>query len=179
MLMRRLARPLLASIFIYGGIKELRNVSNHAQAVNHLVEQTAGQIDETLPDQLPADTETLARVDGVVKVGAGAMLALGKFPRFSSLLLAANVVPTTVAAHAFWEHEDAETRAGELIQFLKNSAVFGGLLVSAADTAGRPSVGYRARHKARKVKEQTEGGAHAGKKCGRKQPQKKKKKARQ
>ncbi|MHA6801883.1 DoxX family protein [Salinifilum ghardaiensis] len=137
MLMRRLARPLLASIFIYGGIQELRNVSAHAPAASHLLQQTAGQIDETLPDQVPTDAETLARIDGSVKVGAGALLALGKFPRLSSLLLAANIVPTTLAAHAFWEHADAEQRGAQTIHFLKNLGVLGGLLASAAETGGK------------------------------------------
>ncbi|MHA6797858.1 DoxX family protein [Bounagaea algeriensis] len=141
MLIRRLARPLLASIFIYGGIQELRNISAHAPAVSHLLEQTAGQVNETLPDQVPADAETLARIDGSVKVGAGALLALGKFPRLTSLLLAANIVPTTLAAHAFWEHEDAEQRGTQTIEFLKNLGVLGGLLVSATETGGKAKHG--------------------------------------
>lgn len=141
MLIRRLARPLLASIFIYGGIQELRNISAHAPAASHLLEQTAGQVNETLPDQVPADAETLARIDGSVKVGAGVLLALGKFPRLSSLLLAANIVPTTLAAHAFWEHEDAEQRGTQTIEFLKNLGVLGGLLVNATDTVGKDKHG--------------------------------------
>ena len=34
-------------------------------------------------------------------------------------------------------------RAQQRIQFLKNLAIFGGLLIAAADTAGRPSLAWR------------------------------------
>lgn len=152
MLIRRLARPMLASIFIWGGIGALRDSSNHAKAAAPLLEKATGPIKDSLPEQVPTDPETLVRIDAAVKIGAGAMLALGKFPRLASLLLAGSIVPTTLAAHRFWEHEDPQQRGEQQIHFLKNLGLLGGVLLAAVDTGGKPSVGYRARKSARKAK---------------------------
>ncbi|RRO15176.1 DoxX family protein [Saccharopolyspora rhizosphaerae] len=149
MLIRRLARPMLASIFIWGGIGALKDVSNHAKAATPLLEKTK-PVTDALPAQVPTDPETLVRIDAGVKIGAGAMLALGKFPRLASLLLAASMVPTTLAAHRFWEHEDPQQRTEQQIHFLKNVGLIGGVLLASVDTGGKPSVGYLARKTADK-----------------------------
>ncbi|MER7010567.1 DoxX family protein [Saccharopolyspora sp. NPDC000359] len=154
MLIRRLARPMLAAVFIYGGIGSLRDAPNHAKAAAPLLEK-AGPIKDSLPDKVPTDPETLVRIDGAVKIGAGAMLALGKFPRLAALLLAGSTVPTTLAAHSFWEISDPQERANQQVHFLKNVGLLGGLLLTAVDTGGKPSVGYRAKRRARKVAAQT------------------------
>jgi hypothetical protein len=65
-------------------------------------------------------------------------------------------VPTTLAGHRFWEHEDPKERFGQLSHFLKNLGLLGGLLIAAVDTEGKPSVGYRARRAARRAAEGTE-----------------------
>ena len=79
------------------------------------------------------------------KIVAGTMLAFGKFPRLASTALAASLVPTTLAGHRFWEEDDPEVRAQQQIHFLKNVGLLGGLLIAAADTHGKPSLGWRAR----------------------------------
>jgi uncharacterized membrane protein YphA (DoxX/SURF4 family) len=96
------------------------------------------------------------KIDAAVKVGAGALFALGKLPRLTSLLLAGSIVPTTLAGHRFWEHTDPKERFGQLSHFLKNLGLLGGLLLAAVDTEGKPSVGYRARRAAHKAADSTE-----------------------
>ncbi len=155
MLVRRVARPMLASIFIAGGVNALRDTPGHAKNAAPVVDRTVGKVQDSLPEQLPTDSETLVRVDGAVKIGAGALLALGKLPRLSSLLLSASLIPTTIAGHAFWQIKDPDQRAEQQTQFLKNLGLFGGLLISAVDTGGKPSVGYRARRRAHKVAKRT------------------------
>lgn len=161
MLLRRLARPLLAATFVYGGINALRNTPDHAKATAHLLDRTLGDV--SLPEQLPTDPETLVRIDAAVKIGAGTMLALGRFPRLSSAALACSVIPTTFAGHSWWEYEDAGQRTEQQIHFLKNLGLLGGLLISAADTGGKPSVGWRARRRARKAKARTRSAAKTAK----------------
>ncbi|WP_433870819.1 DoxX family protein [Saccharopolyspora sp. CA-218241] len=151
MLVRRLARPMLAAVFIYGGIGVLRDVRNHAKAASHLMEKAPSSVQDSVPEQVPSDPETLVRIDGAVKIGGGVLLALGKCPRFAALLLAGSLVPTTLSSHAFWELDDPGERAGQQIHFLKNVGLLGGLLITAVDHEGRPSVGYRARHRADRV----------------------------
>ena len=96
-----------------------------------------------------AKTEQAVRVNGAVQMAAGTLLALGRFPRLSALALAATLVPTTLAGHRFWEADEETDQAQQRIHFLKNLSMFGGLLIAAADTAGRPSVAWRTRHAAR------------------------------
>ena len=97
---------------------------------------------------VPAKTEQAVRVNGAVQMAAGTLLALAG-PRLSALTLAATLVPTTLAGHRFWEADEETDQAQQRIHFLKNLSMFGGLLIAAADTAGRPSVAWRTRHAAR------------------------------
>jgi uncharacterized membrane protein YphA (DoxX/SURF4 family) len=148
MLVRRLARPLLASSFIYGGIDTLRNPESRVPGAAPIIEQIAGLADKQLPVHVPRDVEQWVKVDAAVKVAAGTLFALGKFPRVSALLLAGSTVPTTLAGHRFWEHDDPKERFGQLSHFLKNLGLLGGLLIAAVDTEGKPSVGFRAKRTA-------------------------------
>lgn len=163
MFIRRLARPLLASVFIYGGVQALRDVPGHAKAAAPLLDRAIAPVKDSLPEQVPTDTETLVKLDGLVKVGAGTMLAMGKFPRLASLLLADSLVATTLVSHAFWEVNDPQRRNAEQVQFLKNASLLGGLLISAVDTEGKPSVRYRTQHGAHKVAKQTKRAKKAAK----------------
>lgn len=149
MILRRVARPLLASIFISGGIDQLRNPEQRAEAAAPVLDKTVGQVEDKLPDQMPTDALSLVKVDGAVKVGAGLMLALGKFPRLSATLLAGSLIPTTAAGHRFWEYEDPKERSAQQIHFFKNLSLLGGLLLASADTHGKPSVAYRTKRAAR------------------------------
>ena len=156
MLVRRIARPLLASSFVYGGIDTLRNPQSRVPGAAPVVDQIAAKADQQLPVQLPRDVEQWVKVDAGVKVAAGSLLALGKLPRISALALSASIVPTTLAGHRFWEHDDPKERFGQLSHFLKNLGLLGGLLIAAVDTEGRPSVGYRARRAAHRAADTTE-----------------------
>ena len=142
-LVRRLARPCLATMFVTGGLDALRNPAGKVPAAD----QVAPPIAAKLP-YLPEDTEQLVRINGAVQVGAGLMLALGRFPRLSSALLAGSLVPTTLAGHRFWEERDATKRAQQKIHFFKNLSMLGGLMLAAVDTEGRPGLAWRAQHAA-------------------------------
>jgi uncharacterized membrane protein YphA (DoxX/SURF4 family) len=149
MILRRVARPLLAAIFVSGGIETLRNPKPRIQAAEPLLDKTVGQVRGKLPAQLPTDPESLVKLDAAVKIGAGIALGLGRFPRLAALLLAGSLVPTTAAGHRFWEYEDPQERAAHQIHFLKNLGLLGGLLIAAADTHGKPSVTWRAKRATR------------------------------
>lgn len=149
MILRRLARPMLAGIFVYGGLQALRAPDAHAEATKPLLHDMAEKANERLPLQVPTDPTTLVKVDAMVKIGAGLALAAGRFPRLSAMLLAGSLVPTTAATHRFWEEKDANRRQQQLLEFLKNAGLLGGLLLASADTAGKPSLGWRARRATR------------------------------
>jgi putative oxidoreductase len=145
MLVRRIARPMLAGTFIYGGIQTLRNPQSRVPGAAPIVEQITELADKQLPVHVPRDVEQWVKINAGVHVGAGALLALGRFPRFSALALATSLVPTTFAGHRFWEHDDPKEKFGQTSNFLKNTSMLGGLLLAAVDTEGKPSVGWRAK----------------------------------
>ncbi len=145
-LTRAVARPLLSSIFVVGGADAVR----HPESKVKRADPVATAITQKVPG-LPQDTETLVKLNGAVMVGAGTLLALGKFPRLAALALIGTIVPTTYAGHRFWEETDDATRAQQRIHFLKNLGLLGGLILAAVDTEGAPSLGWRARRKAERV----------------------------
>jgi putative oxidoreductase len=154
MLVRRLARPLLASVFIVGGINELRRPAEHADVAKPVLDTVAKPAGDAQPDRASTDPVTLVQVDAVVKVAAGTMLALGWAPRLAALALIGSLVPTTAAGHRFWEAQNDQEKQQQLTQFLKNAGLAGGLLIAAADTEGRPSLGWRARRAANRASRQ-------------------------
>jgi putative oxidoreductase len=145
--LRALARPMVASIFIAQGFDTFRNPDRVAPAAEPVVAQLAERF-----SFVPAKTEQAVRLNGAVQLVAGSLLALGRFPRLSAAVLAATLVPTTAAGHRFWEAEDDASRKQQRIHFLKNCSMFGGLLIAAADTAGSPSLAWRSRHAAKTAK---------------------------
>lgn len=143
-LLRRVARPMLAAIFISGGVDALRNPGPKAAAA----EGVTPMLTENIPALADQDTENLVRINGAAQVAAGSLLALNRFPRLSALVLAASIVPTTAAGHRFWEVDDDMARTQQKVHFLKNVGLLGGLLLAAADTEGRPGVVWRTKHTA-------------------------------
>ena len=94
-LVRAAARPLLASIFVAGGVDTLRNPAPRVQAADKVVTPLVERTDRL------SSTEQVVKIDAAAKIVAGTLLALGRFPRLSATVLAASMVPTTLAGHAF------------------------------------------------------------------------------
>ena len=138
------ARPMIAGMFIYGGLDSFRRPAPKVPAAAGVV--------EGVTEKTGMDTEQLVKVIGAVQVAAGAALALGILPRPAALALAASLVPTTLAGHRFWEAE-GDAKPQQTIHFLKNLAMFGGLIIAAASTGGRPSVPWRARRAVQRASE--------------------------
>lgn len=112
----RVAELLLAVVFVLGGLATLRNPETRAE---HLARF-----------QLPFPI-LLVRLNAVVMVAAGLALALNIRPGLASAVLAAVLVPTTVFGHAFWA-ATGTARQEQLVHFIKNLAVLGGLVAMAA-----------------------------------------------
>jgi len=73
--------------------------------------------------------ELATRANGAAMLVSGLALGAGVAVKPAAAVLAATLVPTTVAGHAFWNEEDPMARTGQRIHFLKNLAMLGGLLV--------------------------------------------------
>jgi len=79
---RSLGRTMLASMFVVEGADTLANASSKVSAYQEVREP----LTETVP-------------------------AFGKLPRLSSAVLAASLVPSTLAEHRFWDESDDTRRA--------------------------------------------------------------------
>ncbi len=140
---RRIARPMLAAMFVDGGLDQLRHPTTKTDSAAPVVEKLAPVLG------LPDDPELFVRINGASMVGAGGLLAFGRLPRLAAAVLAVTLVPTTIAGHRFWQADDPATRTQQKLHFLKNLGMLGGLLIAAVDTEGRPGLPWRARRAAK------------------------------
>jgi putative oxidoreductase len=123
-LARRLALAVLGAPFITMG---------YSGAV-----EPAGRVALAADLGIPSP-EAAVRFNGAAMVAGGLGLVTGIMPRASALGLAVSLVPTTLAGHAFWKHDDPKARNLHRIQFLKNLSLLGGLLAVAVSADGRPT----------------------------------------
>ncbi|WP_027588308.1 DoxX family protein [Acidipropionibacterium thoenii] len=123
-----IGRSLLSSMFVVGGVNEFRNAEKMTGMVDALKEQLPDAVSGPLGT---VDSETLVKLNGATMAAAASTLALGILPRLSAAVLAAQMVPVTVAGHPFWKKDGAE-RQGNWIHFLKNVSLTGGLLLVSA-----------------------------------------------
>ena len=118
------ARILLAVVFLLNGF---------------------GVIDQAIPAKemaergVPPTVVPLAMFAGrFLEIVAGFGLALGIFPRWSAFALFVFLVPATFISHSFWLAAGTPQFQGQLINFCKNMAIWGGL-VFVAGTKIQPS----------------------------------------
>ena len=125
--LRPAARVLTGSTYVLLGFDALR--------------EPGGRVDQAAPvlatirkvAPLPEDDELVVRGNAAVMVAGGTLLALGIAPRLSALALACSLIPTTLAGHSYWAIEDPAVRKQQRIQFHKNMALLGGLLLAVID----------------------------------------------
>jgi uncharacterized membrane protein YphA (DoxX/SURF4 family) len=133
---RRLARPLLGAAFISSGLEAIKDVDRRAsRAQSYGISQPVNA------------TQALA----VAQIGGGALLALNRFPRLTSMVLALTVVPVAATGHAFWSEKDGETKAAQRSLFARDLGLLGGLLIASIETGGRESVPHRAARSSKKA----------------------------
>ncbi|MDN4471704.1 DoxX family membrane protein [Demequina zhanjiangensis] len=140
-MLRALARPLLASWFIYGGIESVLEPERRAALAAPVFDPMLK--DMGVDDQVK--TTDLVKAHGAATIGAATMLAVSRTPRTAALTLTGLSAVTVALAHPFWNVTDEEERKVETEQFLKNLALLGGVMLAA-------TAGHSARHIARKQK---------------------------
>lgn len=152
-LTRALARPMLAAPFVVTGIDTLRDPGPRVQQAARVAPAVAAKLG------LPTDALLWVRINAGVHVGAGTLLASGKFRRLSSVLLLASLVPTTYAAHAFWERDDPREAAADRAELLKNVGLASGLLLELIE---REPASFSRRARRAAMAAVASGGARAG-----------------
>ena len=141
---RTAARAMLSAVFLVSGARILMSPDSKVEAAKPVTDKLEPLITKLSP-RLPTDTRTLVQIKAGADVAAALLLASGKLTRPAAVVLAAGLVPTTFAGHPFWQLPQPE-RGQHQNHFLKNLGLLGGLLLAAADTQGKPGIGYRTTH---------------------------------
>jgi uncharacterized membrane protein YphA (DoxX/SURF4 family) len=152
MIVRKIARPLLASAFVGQGIETLTVVAPGVPMDRPTVD-ALGELPAPVVNRLPADLATVARINAASQIVGGVLLASGRAPRIASAVLALTVLPANLGQHMFWNETDPIRRAEKRRGFLSDLSLIGGLVLAAADTAGKPSLAWRGRRAARRLTE--------------------------
>lgn len=126
-LLSAVGRVLLVALFIKSGAEKLMDPSGIAGMLTG--------------KGAPAPM-ALAYLAGIVEIGLGILVAIGWQARLAALGLVAFTIVATLLAHNYWDMTGPARRANE-INFWKNAAIIGGLLMLAASGAGRYSVDRR------------------------------------
>jgi putative oxidoreductase len=122
-------RILIAAIFILSGFAKLFDLKT-----------TAGYMTQA---GIPA-AEPLAVIAGVLEIAGGLAIAVGFLARLGALGLFLYLIPVTLVFHHFWTFQGAEQKT-QLVNFMKNLAIMGGLLVLYAEGPARWSVDAKLR----------------------------------
>lgn len=120
-------RGLLSAIFLMSALGKLGNFS-----------ATAGMM---ASKGFPAASVFLLGAIAVELAG-GLSVLTGWKARWGAIALAGFLVPTTLIFHDFWAHTGADLEL-QMIHFLKNLAIIGGLLTTAAFGSGPFSLDAR------------------------------------
>ncbi len=91
----------------------------------------------------------------LVEFFGGLSLLLGARARFGAAILAIYLIPVTILFHDFWAFPaGSELQNLQLIMFLKNCAIFGGLLYILSNGAGNLSRDHSRSKKLERAEEQ-------------------------
>jgi len=108
-----LGRVLLSAIFILSGIGKIP----HFNDVAGMMAQKG----------IPLATVALA-ITLLIEIGGGLMVLTGFKARYAALVIALWLIPVTLVFHHFWGIPEA-AKQEQMVNFLKNVAIMGGLLV--------------------------------------------------
>ena len=142
----------MSAVFIGQGIDSLRNPRPAAEAAAPTVDGLRA-LPDPVGSSIPNDPQTFAQINAAVQIGGGVLLATGKAPRIASAALAFTVLPANLGAHMFWSESDPQVKAQKRKDFLTDLSLLGGLIIASADTAGKPSLGWRGRRAAERLSE--------------------------
>src|SRR5215212_12210340 len=108
-----LGRVLLSAIFVMAGYNKIMDYHGTAE---HMSGQGMPAVSFLLPMAI------------AVEILGGLGLLVGFPTRFAAWMLFLFMIPTTAIFHNFWAMSEAQQYQMQMIQFMKNLAIMGGLL---------------------------------------------------
>lgn len=127
-LFRSVARTFIASAFVVAGTTAVRHPGPLAARAQPVVDVLT-----RATRRPPLNATALVRGTAYTQLAAAALFASGRLPRLSAAVLATTMPGATAIAHPFWNETDPLAKRRERIQFAKNLAITGGLLLSMRD----------------------------------------------
>lgn len=121
-----LGRILLSFIFIFSGYGKIGGFKGTA----------AFMASQGLPM-----SEVLLVLTILIELGGGLMILLGWRPRLAALVIFLWLIPVTLVFHKFWGGIDAAQAQNQMIQFMKNVSIAGGMLLVLGFGSGPYSLG--------------------------------------
>jgi putative oxidoreductase len=118
----RAGRVLLSLIFILSALGKLADLNGTAAFMRAAGMPAVGLL-------LPAGI--------VLELGGGLAILTGYGMRLGVAALIVFLIPATLIFHPFWQASGME-RMGQMINFMKNLAIMGGLLIVVPASAERP-----------------------------------------
>jgi putative oxidoreductase len=122
------ARILISQIFILSGIMKVLDPSG-----------TAAQMEGRGMFWIPFFLWSAAAVE----IGAGLALLVGYKPRLAALALFLFLIPVTLTFHNFWTYADPKEQQQNMILFMHNLTLMGGLLMVMTFGPGPISLDHR------------------------------------
>jgi putative oxidoreductase len=109
-----IGRIILGGFFIMSGMKHFTNFA--------MMKDYSASKGAPLPGASVAGTGTMLLLGGL-------SLLLGVCPEVGVILLVLFLLGASFIMHNFWAVKDAQARAGEMVNFMKNFALIGALLM--------------------------------------------------
>jgi uncharacterized membrane protein YphA (DoxX/SURF4 family) len=109
-----IGRIIFAGYFLYSGVNHflrLRMMSDYANMKG-----------------VPLPSVAIA-ITGVLLLLGGLSILLGLYPLVGSVLLVVFLLPVSLMMHNFWKVQDPQMKAAEKVNFIKNMALLGGVLM--------------------------------------------------
>jgi len=143
-LVRVVARPLIASSFVFSGVDRLRNAGATAPQLKPVL---AG-VTKVIPSAAAVtnNEKLVGQVLGATQVGAALLLGIGRFSRVAALLLTVTATVNTLVDYRSADATTPEGKKQRRTTLLKNLSLIGAVLLAAVDTNGRPGIAWRAEH---------------------------------
>lgn len=140
-IIRKFARPALASSFIISGVERLKD----AEANQHLAKvlNLASKANPSL-SVLQGNERIIGQALAGTQVVAAALFALGKAPRLSSGVLLATGAANAYVEYAATAADSKEAKAARRRAAVTNASLLGAIAITAVDTDGSPSLAWRA-----------------------------------
>jgi uncharacterized membrane protein YphA (DoxX/SURF4 family) len=108
---------LFGGYFIFGGI-------NHFRSLNMM----AGYA-QSKGAPMPKFSVGFS---GLLLLIGGVSILLNIFPAVGLIALLVFLIPVTFIMHAYWKVQDAQAKMGEMVNFMKNIALLGAVLIMLA-----------------------------------------------